>query len=535
VSARGDSFAYIVSRFVRRHRLAVGAAALLVLTLLAGIAGTTWQAIEARRQRADALAQRDRAQVLLARNEAIFDFFDIMMTESVPPGQAAVIQQMLERGAGFVDIASGGRPERQAEILRVLASYYADLDNPQKAAALLERARSLVPEASDRSLAAQLACTHASALSLLGKRQEAIDILDRWSADATIDDNVAASCLQSRAIIAQNDVDAKQVLHYVERALQRLRQSANPSAKIEASLLGDQGFALHLAGKNGAAEKHYEDALARLTQMGLRESKEARRIVLDWGIVEYGSGDFKRGLALYEEALRAAERLSGDGPISPAILGNYAFGLEGLARNEDALKAYDQTLAAADRNGFLAGQAYALIGKASVLTQMGDTAQAQRDLQRAAALMQGKVPESHPAQIRMTMVQARIDVTQGRLDNARRAFTRVIELLSQRNVSHPVMASALRQRAEIDAREGKRAEALADAQKAVQIAAGLQAGKPYSDDTGLAYLTLGRLLQASGDRERAHAALQSAVDHLTHSVGADHPDSRAAQGLLAQT
>nr|HET7860541.1 serine/threonine-protein kinase [Caldimonas sp.] len=65
VAARPDSLAYRSAKFIRRNRFAVGAALVVFATLVAGVIGTTWQAVEARRQRAEALAQRDRAQVLL--------------------------------------------------------------------------------------------------------------------------------------------------------------------------------------------------------------------------------------------------------------------------------------------------------------------------------------------------------------------------------------------------------------------------------------------------------------------------------------
>ena len=534
VSARGDSLGYRVGRFARRHRLAVGAAAALLLTLVAGVAGTTWQAIEARRQRAEAVAQRDRAQLLLSRNEAIFDFFDLMLTEGVSSEQATAIQKMLERGTGLVEIASAGQPERQAEILRVLATYYIDLDDAQKAAALLARARRLVPEDGDRSLSAQLGCAHASAMAILGQRQEAIDLLDKWGSDTTIDGNVAAYCLQTRAIVAQNDVDAKQVMHYVELALQRVRAAPNPSRKLEAALLGDMGFALHLAGNNGEAEKHYEEALDQLTRLGQRESKDARRLMADWGVVAYGSGDFKRGVALLEELLHTVERLSGDAPIPAGLVANYAFGLEVLARDKEALQAYDRTYASAEATGFLAAQAYALIGKANVYVRLKDYEKAELDLRKASELMGSKVPEAHASQIRLRMTQARIDAAQGRTGAASGAFSRVIELLEARGASTPALASAYRLRAELEAQEGKREPARADADRALRIAQSMQGGKPYSDDTGLAYLSLGRVLEAAGERDGARAALQSAATHLSNSVGADHPDTLAAQQLLAQ-
>jgi serine/threonine protein kinase len=56
VLARKDSAAYRASRFLRRHWLAIGAAAAVLLTLAGGLVATHRQALEAERQRA--LAQR---------------------------------------------------------------------------------------------------------------------------------------------------------------------------------------------------------------------------------------------------------------------------------------------------------------------------------------------------------------------------------------------------------------------------------------------------------------------------------------------
>jgi serine/threonine-protein kinase len=536
VSARGDSLGYRVGRFVRRHRLAVSAAALLALTLVAGVAGTTWQAIEAHRQRADALAQRDRAQTLLARNEAIFDFFELILTEGVSPEQVKVIRQVLDHGADLIDIASGRQPEREAEILRVLASYHITLDDAQKAAGLLERARSLVPENGDRSLSARLACAHASALFVLEQRAAAIELLERWGNDPAIDGNVAAECLQLRAIVAQSDADPKQVTHFVEQALARTRAASPPSEKLQAALIGDSGFALHLAGRNAEAEQRYEEALARMTAIGQRESKEARRLIADWGVVAYASGDYRRGVALLEELLHTIERLSGDTPPSAGLIANYAFGLEHLARFDEALRAYDRAHAAAQATGFLAAEAYALVGKANVWTLLNDYTQAQSAITRAAALMTGKVPEQHSSWVRLHLLQARIDGAQGNLRNARAICTRVIGLLQGRGTTTSALVTAYRLRAEFEARDGNNTAALADAEKAIEIATKLHGGAPktWSDDLGLAQLGLGRVLQAAGQPERARAALQTAVEHLAGSLGDAHPETRAARALLEQ-
>ncbi len=62
VLARPQTRVYLATKFVRRHRLMVGAATITAMALMAGAAGTTWQAIRATRQRDLAAEQADRAR-----------------------------------------------------------------------------------------------------------------------------------------------------------------------------------------------------------------------------------------------------------------------------------------------------------------------------------------------------------------------------------------------------------------------------------------------------------------------------------------
>ena len=57
VEARPPSTGYRLKKFVRRHRAQVLAASLVLFTLLAGMAGTTWGLIEAKRQEWEAKQQ----------------------------------------------------------------------------------------------------------------------------------------------------------------------------------------------------------------------------------------------------------------------------------------------------------------------------------------------------------------------------------------------------------------------------------------------------------------------------------------------
>jgi serine/threonine-protein kinase len=523
--------AYRAAKFVRRNRLAVGAASATLLALLAGVVGTTWQAIEAHRQRAEAIAQRDRAQALLGRNEAIVDFVDLMFSEGVPAGQSAAVQQMLERSERLVTTAFAGRPDHQGEVLRVLSSYYSMLNLANKQSELLARAREIVEQVPDRSLKASLACSHASALSALNQDDEARRLLATWIEAPDIEAAVAASCLQVRAEMAQRDNDAQATLRYAEAGLARLRAGGASVPMLEANLLGDLGFGQRLAGRNAEADRTFQAALDRMRKLGRGESHEAGWIMIGHGLTRYSMADFKGGLDIFERVLRIYET-RGDAVISPSIIGNQAYGLELLGRHDEALAAYDRALEASRRSGLVTGEAFALVGRASVQADEGRMGEAQATLDGAAATL-ARLPAAHASRVRAAGVQGRIDAARGDLSGAAARYTGVIELMSRQGAASPPLATAYRRRAEVSLQRGDVTQALADARKALEVSRSLQADNPHSAWTGQAALTLGQVLLRTGDRAGAREALALAQAQLEPTLGAEHRDTRAARELLA--
>jgi serine/threonine-protein kinase len=527
VSARGDSTTYRVGKFVRRNRLAVGAAVLVVLALCVGVAGITWQAAVANRQ-------RDLAQTLLGRNKVIAEFVGRMFTESPPPGEAAAIQEMLERGESMVTRETQLPAADRAEMLLVLASYYGELEYAQRAADLLQRARTLMDADPDWSLKARLACAHASNLYLLNRREEAARLLDEWSNAKGIDDESAAQCLKVRSNIAMNSAQPQDALRYATLALQRVRASSLQLPELEAGLLGDIGFALHLAGRNAEAAQHYTTALQRIRELGRGQSHAARRMMHNWANVSYGTGNFKQGLALFEELIRIEQVMNADQIAGAPTLANHAFGLEQVGRYEAALAEYALATSGAERSGELVGKAYGLVGQASVLVQMGRSELARETLARATELTRQGVPETHPVNVRARVVRAQLDAANGALEAAGAHFTAVIELLRAQGVSHVVVASAYRQRAEVALRQGDRLRALADAQQALELARSLQGSETFSSYTGLASLTLGRIERDAGHADRALEAFRGAEENLLNTLGPEHPATISARAMVAE-
>jgi serine/threonine-protein kinase len=535
ISARPDSFTYVLGKLFRRHRLQVGAASVTVLALIAGVTGTAWQAHEARVQRAEALAQRDIARAQLERHNAIFDFVQMMLTDSVLPEQVASVQGMLDRSTKLVEMAAGGSPNREAEILSTLASYYVALDNPQQASTLLEKASKLVESSDDLTLRAQMACTYGMSLNMLGRSAEAVKFYEEWGNRPGVDGDIAGLCLQSRAVVAQNQGKAEEALTFTDLALKRAKESAIPSQIFFAELTGDRGYALHMLGRNVEADQYFASSMNQFRQLGAESSRPARTTRGNWGVVEYGCGDYKSGLEMFTQLVHEFELLAGSAPVSSAMLGNYAHGLEAMGRYPEALTAYRRTAESGEKTGFLGGQAYGLVGQAAVRIVMGDLAQAQEDLSHAGALMDGKIGSASPIQLRRVYAQAQLDVARKQDDLALTELNKIVELVvSNRTSGSAAAVHAYRLRAAIEMRQGKDESAEADARRAVRLAEGLRGANRYSADAGLAYLTLGEVLLKSPDHGQAQAALRSAVEHLTNIVGQEHPDTQQANRLLAK-
>jgi eukaryotic-like serine/threonine-protein kinase len=106
VTARADSFVYRAGKFMRRHRAAVIAAALVSFSLLGGIVATTLAARQARAERVR--AERRFAQVRKLSNTFLFDFHDkIRNTPGTTEARAMVAKTALEYLDSLAQEAAG--------------------------------------------------------------------------------------------------------------------------------------------------------------------------------------------------------------------------------------------------------------------------------------------------------------------------------------------------------------------------------------------------------------------------------------------
>jgi serine/threonine-protein kinase len=147
IAARPDSLGYRSAKFVRRHRLAMTAAALAVLGLVAGLLVALWQAGRAEQAAAAARAEAE-------TSAAIATFLTDVFTAADPEGKQAAdltARELVERGVARIDEERELPPATRATLMHVLGTVQLRLGLFDSARELLERAlaerRALQPPA----------------------------------------------------------------------------------------------------------------------------------------------------------------------------------------------------------------------------------------------------------------------------------------------------------------------------------------------------------------------------------------------------
>jgi non-specific serine/threonine protein kinase/serine/threonine-protein kinase len=176
VRARAGSTGYAMGRFVRRYRIAVGAAAAALAALLIGAGGIAWQA----RQTA---IERDVALAEARRSEAINRMLTVMFrdTGDSKAGADATVKQMLDQTAMRL-VESLDTSPRSATLITTLADLYVNLEDAAGEDALLRQALAKGIGKGDPVSTAQIKMRLASSAAALNKTDDMAPLLD--AADA---------------------------------------------------------------------------------------------------------------------------------------------------------------------------------------------------------------------------------------------------------------------------------------------------------------------------------------------------------------
>ena len=519
ILARADSLSYRAVKLVQRHRALSAVSALAIVSTLAALGFAIWQANEARQE-------RDRALNLLARSNALTEFFEFLLNDAGPPDQPLTIRAMLGRSESLLSNEFASNPEHQAAILGVQGSYYATFGDAADAETRLKRAHTLAAGSADVDLRATIDCRRGYVLSMLGKVDEGIREIDRVLSGPPPSPALTALCYESRAYIAQNQGDGAAADKFSQAAQHALDRSDRPYPSLEATVMADRGYAKQLLGRLDEANRLFSQAVEKLTALGRERTPAALSVRNNWGIAILSSGDIKRALAVYEDAMHAVE--ARDKGKAPAYLtANLAKTLELAGRYPEALKLYEDAAQVSRSAGRKDSLAFALLGEAGCTPSLETPTVPKRSIEKARVALGGSIPSGPPA-LAVLQLSGRIALLRGKLAEAKRTFGEVVAAHMRQGRANPTVVMTRLYLADIALQSGQPDEAATLSQQALEEAQVLQGGIRHSNRTGMSYLWLAEARLAQGQTDSARHSLTSALEHLQETLGPNHPATQRA-------
>jgi serine/threonine-protein kinase len=585
VAARPDTIGYRAGKFLRRHRAGVAAAVLVLLALVAGLAGTTWQARRAagEARRAEENARRAAAEALRANRvkEFLIGLFEIADPEQTGGNMPA--KDLIDQAGKRLQTELSSEPEIQADLLEAVSRIDRSLGVLGPAQALAEKSleiRTARLPAGDPAIGSARAAL-GSALLYQGKLDEAekelvasLAILDKHEAS----DPLAAARARS---------DRAQVLFWRDK----VAESAEMERRVYETYRRELG-ADHL--KTATHQRNlcvlYE-ALDRYAEAetACRESQAIFERVLgpdhanlaqsysNMAFLLDETGRTDEAVPYYQKTIAVRRKTLGNAhPATGQALQLYALSRlywGHIAEAEVLYKEAQALFAAIDPKHFEVGKC--ANGLAMIASHRGEFARAETLLAEAESLFRNSLGENHPFVWETHANRADQIAAQGRLDESERMYRTCVEKLDA--ISGPDSAKAADARSRLGLnlrRQGRIDEALSlhrtayeaikkatgeksiytatsasrlaetlaakgdtasrrEARGLFDLAAAVFRGPPVNPRLGEVLLASGRMALAEGDRERGRREIAES-ERLTASLfGQDHRRAREARQILA--
>jgi eukaryotic-like serine/threonine-protein kinase len=260
IRARRRSTWYAMSRFIARHRLAVGAAAAVILSLAIGLGTAMWQAREAQLQAAEANRQAERA-------EQVSEFLTGLFRVNDPAenrGERLTARDLLERGTERLDDDLAEQPELQLDLARLIAEIHINLGEYALARPLLDRALATNRTLEEPVSAHGLLNLRGRVEHRTGNYEPAVEWFEQAEAAASVEDNPLhlASVLNNWALSekALGRYEAAERMHL--RSLAIHETELGPDDVRIGPMLNNLGVLLWLSMERPEdARPHFERAL----------------------------------------------------------------------------------------------------------------------------------------------------------------------------------------------------------------------------------------------------------------------------------
>jgi eukaryotic-like serine/threonine-protein kinase len=362
VKARPDSVGYRTAKFVRRNRGAVATGALSLFAILAGIAATTWQAFEARKQAT--IAQQEALKANAMRDYVVGMFRAVGRdAKEFPKRGNTTARELIDHASGRLHTEFGDQPEVKAFMRSTLTSLYYDLDHTPKA---LSEAQTWFAESSQR-----LGADHPQTIDAMIQTGLVLARMNR-STDAAKTFADAKSRLptearseqwlrlhMAQALLHSSEYRTAEAQKHIDEAKSEVARY--PKVRGEFDYVDGQ-----LAFQSGRYRYGLEKLASALGEFRQTDGESGVRVAdVRWrlGIVHLYRNDWAAAEGELQRALEVLQSRSPDGHRDTLVVRrDLAFAKMKLGKIEDSFKLADQVLADARVRAQLDGNASFLAG-----------------------------------------------------------------------------------------------------------------------------------------------------------------------------
>ncbi len=385
VLARPDSWSYVTSRFVRRHRLAIALSTATLTALIIGFGLAVWGQQVARQE---------------ARTSDRISRFLVELFRAPDPSYGRdgsfTATELLDEGARRIQVELSGEPEVRATMMLVIGDSFAAVGTFDRAAALVQSGLELRAELFGPLDEEVLEATHQLAVIYrdMGRLDEATDLLEDLLTPAArqrMPGELEASVLNDHGMILREQGKPEEAETHYRQALAIRRRDGSDDTQQGARTLNNLAMAVREQGRLEDAERFLGEVLAIQRNVLSEPHVDIATTLNNLAAVVRRRGDFQQAEILYREALGQRRQIYGDAhPDVAQSLNNIGTVLYYQGDLEGAADWFGQALAVWQQ--FFAGDhprlADALSNLGSIRRRQGLFAEAEDSFSRVAAMQE---------------------------------------------------------------------------------------------------------------------------------------------------
>jgi serine/threonine protein kinase/uncharacterized protein HemY len=313
VVAGPPSTIYRIKKYIKRHKVGVAAAALVILAILIGITGTSIGLFKAVRAEKKARIEAETAQ-------QVSDFLAELFKVSDPSeakGNTITAREILDKGAGKIEEELREQPRIQSRLMETMGKVYRNLGLYTQAAPILEKSLSLKRKIYGEEHLEVATCLHTLAVlyDTQGKYQEAESFFRQSLAIREKifgrDHPEVARSLNSIAVVNWNQGKYAEAEPLFQRSLTIKEKALGPDDLDVGNTLANLGALYHIQDKFEEAEPFFKRSLAISEKVLGDDHPDVAGSLNNLGSLYEDMGKREEAEPLYKRALEIWEKVLG--------------------------------------------------------------------------------------------------------------------------------------------------------------------------------------------------------------------------------